>query len=69
MKKISGILLFVSFVLCLSAAPDGKKKSLGDRKGFPNRKEMIKKFDKDGDGKLNEEERACLLYTSDAADE
>jgi Ca2+-binding EF-hand superfamily protein len=60
MKKISGILLFVSFILCLSAAPDGKKKSAGEGKGFSSREEMMKKFDKDGDGKLNEEERAAV---------
>ena len=60
MKKISGTLLFVSFALCLFAAPNGKKKSAGGGKGFPNREEMIKRFDKDGDGKLNEEERAAV---------
>lgn len=57
MKKISGILLFVSFALCLSAAPDGKKKSSGEGKDFPSREEIIKKFDKDGDGKLRDAER------------
>ena len=57
MKKITGLLLYASFALCLSAAPDGKKKSAGEGKGFPSREEMMKKFDKDGDGKLNEEER------------
>lgn len=56
MKKISGILLFVSFALCLSAAPDGKKKSSGEGKDFPSREEIIKKFDKDGDGKLRDAE-------------
>ena len=60
MKKITGLLLFASFALFSSAAPDGKKKFPGDGKGFPNREEMIKKFDKDGDGKLNEEERAAV---------
>jgi Ca2+-binding EF-hand superfamily protein len=60
MKKISGILIFVSFALYLSAAPDGKKKPAGERKSFPSREEMMKKFDKDGDGKLNEEERAAV---------
>ena len=49
--------MFASFALFSSAAPDGKKKSPGDGKGFPSREEMIKKFDKDGDGKLSRSEQ------------
>ena len=60
MKKITGLLLFASFALFSFAAPDGKKKSPGEGKRFPNREQMIKKFDKDGDGKLSEEERAAV---------
>lgn len=37
--------------------PDGKK---GRRIGEEKRAEMLKKFDKDGDGKLSEEERQAM---------
>ena len=40
----------------LIAKPE--KKGKGDRPGRPSREEMMKKFDKDGDGKLSDEEKA-----------
>lgn len=36
-----------------SKAPEGGRRGRG-----PNREEILKRFDKDGDGKLSEEERA-----------
>ena len=48
---------FVSTVF-LSAKPEKEGKKPGGPEGRPSREEIIKKFDKDGDGKLNDEEKA-----------
>ena len=53
------LLTFVSMILLtigLVAKPE--KKGKGDRPSRPSKEEIIKKFDKDGDGKLSEEEKA-----------
>jgi len=60
MKKILSLFLVCLFPFALFAAvekPEGEKKK---GPGFPSRGEMLKKFDTDQDGKLNEEERANL---------
>ena len=60
MKKILSLFLVCLFPFALFAAvekPEGEKKK---GPGFPSRGEMLKKFDLDQDGKLNEEERANL---------
>ena len=60
MKKILSLFLVSLFPFALFAAvekPEGEKKK---GPGFPSREEMLKKFDTDQDGKLNEEERANL---------
>ena len=44
MKKITCLILSLSSALFLSAAPEGKKKSIGEKRGFPNREELIKKY-------------------------
>ena len=60
MKKILSLFLVCLFPFALFAAvekPEGEKKK---GSGFPSRGEMLKKFNQDQDGKLNEEERANL---------
>ena len=59
MKIISTIILYLSFCVGLSAEPERKGKK-GGSEGRPSREEMLKKFDKDGDGKLSEEEKGEL---------
>lgn len=53
------LLTFISMI-CLSIGLVAKpeKKGKGDKPGRPSREEMMKKFDKDGDGKLSDEEKA-----------
>ena len=55
MKIISTIILALSICFGLSAEPEKKDKK-GGSEGRPSREEMLKKFDKDGDGKLSEDE-------------
>ena len=53
------LLTFVSlFFLTIGLTANPEKKGKGDRPGRPSREEMMKKFDKDGDGKLSEDEKA-----------
>ena len=61
MKKFLTILATVMLACGLSAKPEreGGKKG-GPPEGRPSREEMIKKFDKDGDGKLSDDEKAEL---------
>ncbi|MEN9359124.1 MAG: hypothetical protein RL095_659 [Verrucomicrobiota bacterium] len=44
-------------------AGEGKKEGAGEckdcKKGKPSKEEILKEFDKDGDGKLNDEEKAA----------
>ena len=52
------LLTFVSLIfLTIGLVAKPEKKGKGDRPSRPS-KEIIKKFDKDGDGKLSEEEKA-----------
>ena len=59
MKKFLTILATVMLACGLSAKPEreGGKKG-GSPEGRPSREEVMKKFDKDGDGKLSEDEKA-----------
>ena len=61
MKKYLTILAAVMLACGLSAKPEreGGKKG-GPPEGRPSREEVMKKFDKDGDGKLSEDEKAEL---------
>jgi hypothetical protein len=61
MKKFLTIVATVMLACGLSAKPEreGGKKG-GPPEGRPSREEMIKKFDKDGDGKLSDDEKAEL---------
>ena len=61
MKKISTILAATMLAggLCAYAEKEERKKG-GPPEGRPSREELLKKFDKDGDGKLNDAERAEL---------
>ena len=57
MKKLASALVVLGLLIALPAAAsaqDGKKK--GERQG-KKREALLKKFDKDDDGKLNEQER------------
>ena len=60
MKKILFIVSIFAFAIGIHAKSenDGKKTVRGE--GRPSREEIMKKFDKDGDGKLNDEEKAEL---------
>ena len=61
MKKFLTILAAVMITCGLNAKPEreGGKKG-GPPEGRPSREEVMKKFDKDGDGKLSEDEKAEL---------
>ena len=59
MKIISTTILALSLCFGLSAEPEKKGKK-GGSEGRPSREEMLKKFDKDGDGKLSEDEKGEL---------
>ena len=70
MKKFLTILATVMLACGLSAKPErpereGGKKG-GPPEGRPSREEMIKKFDKDGDGKLSDDEKAELRKAMEA---
>ena len=67
MKKFLTILAAVMLACGLSAKPEreGGKKG-GPSEGRPSREEVMKKFDKDGDGKLSEGERAELRKAMEA---
>ena len=60
MKKILIFLSAIGLMVGTYAKPEkaGKRPSPGE--GRPSREEIIKKFDKDGDGKLSDEEKAEL---------
>ena len=58
MKLLLTILTAITLTIGLTAKPE--KGGKGDKSGRPSREEMIKKFDKDGDGKLNDEEKAAI---------
>ena len=58
MKKILIFLSAIGLFIGLYAKPEKDGKKPGSKEGRPSREEIIKKFDKDGDGKLNDEEKA-----------
>ena len=60
MKKILIFLSAIGLSIGLYAKPEKVGKKPGSKEGRPSREEIIKKFDKDGDGKLNDEEKAEL---------
>ena len=60
MKKLLLLITFLAAATGIIAEPEKKGKKLGSSEGRPSREEVMKKFDKDGDGKLNEEEKAEL---------
>lgn len=62
MKKYIGFMLALLAVPAFSQDADAAKKPEGDRKARmeARRAEMIKKYDKDGDGKLSDEEREAM---------
>ena len=60
MKKILIFLSVIGLFIGLYAKPEKDGKNPGYKESRPSREEIIKKFDKDGDGKLNDEEKAEL---------
>tara|TARA_B100001248_G_scaffold246298_1_gene216785 strand:- start:170 stop:619 length:450 start_codon:yes stop_codon:yes gene_type:complete len=60
MEKILIFLSAIGLSIGLYAKPEKGGKKPGSGEGRPSREEVMKKFDKDGDGKLNEEEKAEL---------
>ena len=61
--KVSGLLMALVGALTMADASQGKHGSKGDCDGKgerPDREQMMKKYDKDGDGQLSEDERAAL---------
>jgi hypothetical protein len=63
-KYMKLLLTFISMI-CLSIGLSAKpeKKGKGDKSGRPSREEILKKFDKDGDGNLSDEEKAEIRKT------
>ncbi|MCP5536336.1 MAG: hypothetical protein H7A51_08905 [Akkermansiaceae bacterium] len=63
---MTGIAAAIALSMTANAEGDGKKGPRdGKRPGGPH-PELLKKFDKDGDGKLNEEERAAAKEAMEA---
>ena len=60
MKKALLLISVLSLASAIIAKPEKVRKKTGPGEGRPSREEVMKKFDKDGDGKLNEEEKAEL---------
>jgi Ca2+-binding EF-hand superfamily protein len=60
MKKLLLLITFLAATTGMIAKPEKGGKKPGSDEGRPSREEVMKKFDKDGDGKLNEEEKAEL---------
>lgn len=62
MKKYIGFMLALLAVPAFSQDSDAAKKPEGDRQARmeARRAEMVKKYDKDGDGKLSDEEREAM---------
>ena len=58
MKKFLTIISILMLACGLSAKPEKGGKKGGGPEGRPSREEVMKKFDKDGDGKLSEDEKA-----------
>ena len=60
MKKVLLSISVLSLATGMIAKPEKGGKKPGSGEGRPSRQEVMKKFDKDGDGKLNQEEKAEL---------
>lgn len=60
MKNILIFFSAIAFTIGMYAKPEKEDKKPGSKEGRPSREEIIKEFDKDGDGKLNDEEKAEL---------
>ena len=60
MKKVLLSISVLSLATGMIAKPEKGGKKPGSVEGRPSRQEVMKKFDKDGDRKLNEEEKAEL---------
>ena len=60
MKRILTFLSVLGLSIGLYAKPEKGGKKPGSGEGRPSREEVMKKFDKDGDGKLSKEEKAEL---------
>ena len=56
MKLLFTLITTICLTVGLFAKPE--KGGKGDRPGRPSREEVMKKFDKDGDGKLRDDEKA-----------
>ena len=59
MKLLLTILTAITLTIGLTAKPE--KGGKGDKSARPSREEMIKKFDKDGDGEINEAEFLAIM--------
>ena len=62
MKKILLLISSLAFAIGVSAKPEKGEKKGNPSEGRPSREEIIKKFDKDGDGKLSDEERSSQKW-------
>lgn len=69
MKKYIALAVALMIAPAFAQEADAPKKDSGDRKArMEERKaEMLKKYDKDGDGVLSEEEKAAMQADRDAA--
>ena len=61
MKKVLLSISVLSLATGMIAKPEKGGKKPGSGEGRPSRQEVMKKFDKDGDGKLNDEERKAAM--------
>ena len=60
MKSLSLVMMHLFLSFALFAAPAEKPKKVENKRSFPSRGEVMKKFDANKDGKLSEEERKNL---------
>ena len=69
--RLAGLVMALMGAMTMANAGQGQRGGAGDGQGHgkegkkgpdgrPSREEMLKKYDKDGDGQLNEQERAAL---------
>jgi hypothetical protein len=66
-KQLTAIAMTIATAsFCYGAEPDKAPEKRGPREGRPVPPEVLEKFDKDGDGKLNEEERKAAMEARQA---